>query len=250
VTSAFSSARDGGGRAAEPEAAVAGSAAASPAPRRLKAPGWLDLRLVLGILLVLGSVLVGARVVASSDDRVGVWQATRSLAAGIVLSESDVEVARVRLPPGDAYLRAAEPIAGRMLIRPIGEGELVPAGGVGVPSTAMTVTIPVLAAEAPSVERGQRITVWVSTASCRGVVVLSDVVVQDAVAPRSGGLSTSSRLAIAVRVEPDAAARVVQALDLPSAVIRIGVLSASAPVGSAPGSAADLLDLAGCESVR
>ena len=33
------------------------------APRRVRPPRWLDLRLVLGVLLVLGSVLAGARVV-------------------------------------------------------------------------------------------------------------------------------------------------------------------------------------------
>lgn len=39
----------------------------SPAARRLASPRWLDGRLVLGVLLVLASVLVGARLLSSAD---------------------------------------------------------------------------------------------------------------------------------------------------------------------------------------
>jgi len=207
----------------------------------------LDLRLVLGVLLVLGSVAVGIRVVAASDDRVGVWEAARDLAAGTVLGSEDVRIAQVRLPTTKQYVAAAEPIVGRALRRAIGADELVPRSGLGAPSNSLAVTIPVLAADAPAVERGERIRVWVSTSSCRGAVVLADVVVQDVVAPRSGGLSTSSRMSVTVRVEPQLAARVVQALDLPSAVIRIGVLSSGS--GSAE-STTGLADLTACEGGR
>src|SRR3712207_4756406 len=51
-----------------------------PTPRRVRPPRWLDLRLVLGVLLVLGSVLVGARVVTAADATVPVWSARSDLA--------------------------------------------------------------------------------------------------------------------------------------------------------------------------
>src|SRR3954452_22866223 len=50
-------------------------APAGPTPRRVRPPRWLDLRLVLGVLLVLGSVLLGARVVTAADATVPVWAA-------------------------------------------------------------------------------------------------------------------------------------------------------------------------------
>ena len=57
-------------------------AAGGPTPRRVRPPRWLDLRLVLGVLLVLGSVLLGARVVGAADATVPVWAAAGDLAAG------------------------------------------------------------------------------------------------------------------------------------------------------------------------
>ena len=101
-----------------------------------------------------------------------------------------------------------------------------------------------LAAESPEVERGDRIAVWVSTDRCRGVVVLSDVAVQEVSAPRSGALSSSAATSITVRVAPDLAARVMQALDLRSAVVRVGVLSGASTT------AGPLSDLAVCQADR
>src|SRR4051794_32919907 len=51
-----------------------------PTPRRVRPPRWLDLRLVLGVLLVLASVLLGARVVGAADATVPVWAVTGDLA--------------------------------------------------------------------------------------------------------------------------------------------------------------------------
>ncbi|MEO6204316.1 MAG: SAF domain-containing protein, partial [Mycobacteriales bacterium] len=70
---------------------------ASPRASRLAAPGWLDTRLVLGVLLVLASVVVGARVLSSADRSQTVWVLTRDLAPGAELTSDDLTVARVRL---------------------------------------------------------------------------------------------------------------------------------------------------------
>ena len=216
----------------------------SPAPHRLRLPGWLDLRLVLGVALVLASVALGAKVLASSDNRDAFWGATRDLAPGTVITESDIVVLRVQLGDGSAYVPAAEEVVGKAIARAIGDGEMLPRAGLGDPVGATTVTIPVDTNESPAVQRGQRITVWVSTASCRAVVVLPDVAVQAVAAPRAGGLSAGARTALTVRLSPQLAARVVLALDLPSAVIRVGVLS------GVPGASGELSDLAACEPTR
>ena len=56
--------------AVRPSAALPGAAESvpGPVPRRVRPPRWLDLRLVLGVLLVLASVLLGARIVGAGAD--------------------------------------------------------------------------------------------------------------------------------------------------------------------------------------
>src|SRR6476469_1490712 len=70
--------------------AAAADVPAGRTPRRVRPPRWLDLRLVLGVLLVLGSVLLGARVVGAADATVPVWAVTGDLAAGTRLDASDL----------------------------------------------------------------------------------------------------------------------------------------------------------------
>src|SRR3954467_2461419 len=74
-----------------------GGMPAGPVARRVRPPRWLDLRLAPGVLLVLGSVLVGARVVSAADATVPVWSATGDLAAGTVLSADDLAAVPGRL---------------------------------------------------------------------------------------------------------------------------------------------------------
>jgi hypothetical protein len=104
-----------------------------PMPRapRLHRPRWLDARLLVGVLLVLGSVVVGAKVVAEADQRVRVWSVTRDLGPGAVLAESDLAVASVRLD-GSArrYVAAGRTPVGATLRRPVGTGELLPLAAV------------------------------------------------------------------------------------------------------------------------
>src|SRR3954453_8266750 len=76
-----------------------------PTPRRVRPPRWLDLRLVLGLLLVLGSVLLGARVVSAADATVPVWAAAGGLAARSLLPVDVLVAVDVRLDDAaDAFL--------------------------------------------------------------------------------------------------------------------------------------------------
>ena len=98
--------------------AVPTDALPGPVPRRTRPPRWLDLRLVLGVLLVLGSVLLGARVVGAADATVPVWAVTGDLAAGTELHAGDLRAVDVRLgDAADAYLststRATCPVGPR-----------------------------------------------------------------------------------------------------------------------------------------
>ena len=100
----------------------------SPAASRLASPRWLDTRLVVGVLLVLVSVLVGARVLSSADRSQQVWVATRELPVGTVLAEGDLQRGQVRLLERTGLYAAAgaQPPVGYVVRRGVGRGELLP----------------------------------------------------------------------------------------------------------------------------
>jgi flagella basal body P-ring formation protein FlgA len=136
---------------------MSGMAIPSPSPRRVKSPSWLDGRLVVGVILVIGSLLVGAKVVASARHSDRVLAATRDLAAGTVLTDADVVLVSVRLPDhGRAlYLAGAASVAGQALNRPLARGELVPAQALGVTAPTTTIMVPIDDGQAPGL-RGSR----------------------------------------------------------------------------------------------
>lgn len=146
----------------------------SPAARRLAAPGWLDGRLVLGVLLVLVSVVVGARVLSSADRSSLVWAATRDLTVGSQLGEDDLTAVRVRLfDSGPEYLRAeGPPPVGYVVRRGIGTGELLPEQALSRPETDVDfrlVTVPVEPGHFPPTLQGdQRVDLWVTPERAAG----------------------------------------------------------------------------------
>lgn len=142
-------------------------APASPAASRLVAPGWLDGRLVLGVLLVLASVVLGARVLSSADRSQLVWATTGDLAVGSQLTASDLVPARVRLFDSvDRYLDATRPPpVGYTVRRALGAGELLPGSVVGLPEedSFRLVTVPVEAGHfPPDLADEQQVDVWVT----------------------------------------------------------------------------------------
>lgn len=139
-----------------------GPAIASPAPRRLRAPRWLNFRLIAGVLLVLVSVITGARVVTAADTSDLVWSAQADLAAGTVLSEGDLRAVSVRLADtGSAYLLSSADPIGRVLSSPVGAGELLPRSSLDEISTLVDIALPVAAGYVPpSLQRGQLVDVY------------------------------------------------------------------------------------------
>src|SRR3954451_22056707 len=102
----------------------AADASAGPTPRRTRPPRWLDLRLLLGVLLVLGSVLVGARVVTAADATVPVWSAAGDRAAATVLTDEDLVAVQVRLDDvAGQYLATSTRPEERVLGRAVRAGE-------------------------------------------------------------------------------------------------------------------------------
>ncbi|MDQ2751307.1 MAG: SAF domain-containing protein [Pseudonocardiales bacterium] len=202
----------------------------SPAPRRIKAPSWLDLRLVVGVVLVLGSVAFGAKVVSGASHTYRMLAVTRDLAAGTLLSRDDVTAVRVQLPEHGhgIYLSSGTDVLGRQLNRSLASGELLPAAALGTAAALTTLTVPFTADNAPVLAAGQRVEIWLSTKTCASVVLLADVTVQDVRVATGGSFSSSGGQNVVVSVAPELAGRVVGALARDGATIRAGILTGPA----------------------
>ena len=158
---------------------------ASPRASRLPVPGWLDGRLVLGVLLVLVSVVVGARVLSTADRSSLVWAAATDLTAGSQLSSDDLQPVRVRLfETGARYLAAdGEPPVGYVLDQAVGAGELLPQDALSRPGADVDfrlVTVPVEAGHyPPALREDARVDLWVTPERDPSLT-------QDGAVPRSG----------------------------------------------------------------
>jgi hypothetical protein len=221
----------------------------SPRPRRIATPRWLDVRLLLGVGLVLASVLIGAKTIASARHSAPVVAARRDLAAGTVLSADDLSVVSARLPHSGSGIYASGPaeLVGRRLAHDVSAGELVPLAAVDTTSTRTTVSVPLEAAAAPDLRKGQRVELWVTVGDCPALVLLPDVTVQAVHTDSAGFGSGSGGQDVTISVAPELADRVVEALAIDDAQLRAGILSGSSAAEPAPN---DLLDLRACAASR
>ena len=217
---------------------------AGPVPRRVRPPRWLDLRLVLGVLLVLGSVLLGARVVGAADATVPVWSVAADLSAGTELAPSDLVAVQVRL--GDAagaYLSTGTDPAGRTLARAVRAGELLPRSALEEPADLVQVALPVQAGYVPpGLTRGQVVDVYgvtdpAGTTSGEGVVPVVEGAPVQAVSGRAEGvLSTATTtVQVVVAVPAEDAAAVLGAIGgRPLVVVVHGSVDGTAPTAARP----------------
>src|SRR3954469_3016519 len=195
-----------------------------PTPRRAPPPQWLDLRLVLGLLLVLGSVLLGARVVSAADATVPVWAAAGDLAAGTVLSADDLVTVDVRLDhAARAYLATTTRPEGRTLARAVSGGGLLPRPTLIEPDELVQLALPVQAGYVPpSLVRGQLVDVYAVAGPAAGATAVADGSVTavvtsapvQAISGRTEGvLSTpTTAVQVVVSVAADEAADVLSAI--------------------------------------
>jgi hypothetical protein len=223
----------------------------SPSASRLASPSWLDGRLVLGVLLVLVSVLVGAKVLAGADRTQRVWSATHDLAPGTVLTSDDVQLTSVRLLGSSGrYLAGPAPV-GYVVLRGVGADELLPHDALTAPGKQVQrreVTVAVAYGHLPTdLRSGEVVDLYVTPdekAVRRGEkgvdltvprLVLSDLVVSRVT--RSSGLTSSGQtVPVVLSVDPSQVLAVVQALaDGPVDLVRVpdahvAALATAAPV--------------------
>jgi SAF domain len=112
----------------------AGIAPPSQLANRLETKRWINLRSVVGLLLVFAAVFAGTAALQGAQRLVPVFEAARDLPSGTPLSSDDLSLVRVRLPSAELarYLRpdAGGPVTGRILTAPLRQHMLVPADTV------------------------------------------------------------------------------------------------------------------------
>jgi hypothetical protein len=224
---------------------VPDGAVASPTPRRIARPRWLDPRLLGGLVLIMVAALLAVRLLTStSRPTESMWVTARALPAGTVLGADDVRPAPVRWAgPAATYLPATTAILGRTISQALVPGELVPAAALTAIVPEATITVVLAPENAPALARGEHVELWVTAGTCRGVPVLGDVVVQSAQAASSTAFATGRGQSVTVRVSLADAARLTTAVGLAGAALQAGIVAGAAPVIAPP-------DLSGCAGKR
>lgn len=196
-----------------------------PQPRaaRLRRPSWRDSRLLVGVVLVLASVAVGSRLVASLDRTVPVWAAASTLPSGRVLAAADLQAVNVHLGSSvSAYLTADRPApVGAVLQRTVGAGELVPSAALSSAGTGdrRAVSIPVAAPVPEALRAGAAVDVWSSakettgtTGGYRAPVRLAQGAPVVAVTGEGSQLGVARGASVQVLLPPDQLTAVLDAL--------------------------------------
>ena len=164
----------------------------------------LDLRLIIGIAIVVITAFAGFALVTAADNTTTVYVAAKSLTPGHVLQKSDLVLTDVKLGKSSlAYLDASGLTQGAVVTKAVSAGELVPISAVGTAKQVATTNVVVqldvpLAADAVV---GSNVDVWASMAAGQGVFGPPAVIIsgaQIAHITEATGLAASSG---GVRVE-------------------------------------------------
>ena len=217
---------------------------ASPSAKRLQRPSWRDSRLVVGLLLVVVAATLGAKAVASADDRMPVWVAASNLVAGDKVEEASFARADVRLADGmNSYLAAdAPPPTGSFMLRDVRAGELVPASAVGGADSVdvQRVTVRADAMSTTGLARGSRVDVFVTTktstqsdatTTTRTKKVLESAAVA-AVLTSTGGFGSGSMTSVQIYVPSDKVQPLVEAVDADAKLTLVPAVGAAAGGGA------------------
>ena len=160
--------RVGGDGASSTRQGMAPEVGPAPAVRRLRSSRWRDPRLAVGVVLVAGSVVVGARVVAAADDTVPVWSLRNDVPSGAELTADDVTITRVHFDDaGDAerYFDGGEPIPDELVVgHDLLAGELLTRSALVEPESEEISEVPLPVADGlypPDLATGDLIDVWV-----------------------------------------------------------------------------------------
>ncbi len=177
----------------------------SPKASRQRLPRWLDPKLILGILLVLGSMAAGARILSDNNRTVEVWALKSDLAADANITKGALVATSVRFTSkanADQYVSASKFPEGARMLRKVNKGEFLPRNAFTTGdenSNLVDIPIPVSPRFIPSgVAVNRRVDVYVvpedaakagSAPPKASYRILSDVAVTSI--PREAGLTGS-----------------------------------------------------------
>ena len=191
--------------------------------RRVTTPSWRDPRLLIGLALVLGSVVAGARTVAAAQSTTGVYALAGTVGAGSTLSSSDLRVVQVHVDAATAaaYVGSAEQLdSGWVVLRGLPAGELLPRSALARAGdlTSRSVSLHLDGGVPEGVREGGLVDVWVTWTTQSGTderpqpvqVVEAAEVAAAGVGP--GGLSARSGADVSVLVPRGALPDVLQAV--------------------------------------
>jgi Flp pilus assembly protein CpaB len=127
----------------------------------------LDLRVTVGLLLMLVAVLGGASLIRSAQDRIPVLVAAGSVQPGEVIGPSDLRVVEMSVPAGVAYLSASAEgqVEGRVAAEPLWDGKVLGPGSVAeappvaAGMVAITLLLPPESAVGGDIRSGDRVAV-------------------------------------------------------------------------------------------
>jgi hypothetical protein len=137
-----------------------------PSAARLRRPSWRDSRLVVGVVLVLLAMAVGAKVIESADDTMPMYATAASLVPGQPVRQGDVRRVDVQLGADlDRYVAADHDIApDTFALREVRPGELLPRTALGAKADTnlKPVSVPVDGGGAAQLGAGSIVDVWVN----------------------------------------------------------------------------------------
>ena len=137
-----------------------------PTAARLRKPSWRDSRLVVGVVLVLLSMAIGAKVIAAADDTVPMYAAAAALVPGQPVTQKDVRRVDVQLDANEGrYVAADHDIApDTFALRDVRPGELLPRSALGTKAdiNLKPVSVPVDGGAAAQLAAGSIVDVWVN----------------------------------------------------------------------------------------
>jgi hypothetical protein len=203
-----------------------GAVPTSPPAMRHRRPSWRDPRLVVGIVMVTGSVLLGAHILADADDTVAVWSVRTDLSAGTPVSAADLRPAHVRFTSeelAERYVPVGAAPEDMVLLRDVAADELLPRAALGPATAEETAELPIAVASESvpaGLRAGEVVDVWVTrrdgmgdgtSDGGRAVRVLERVRVV-AVPQSSNALGPSSTRQVVVGIPGDAEELLARAL--------------------------------------